>query len=333
MFPDTSRYFVFMYSFCGFIGIITSGTVVLTGVLFPKLILRDTRIFSSIIFFISLTDMLGSVGVFLGIPNDGTPECTTQAFLYQFFFPASWVWTALLIFQLRCVLRYQKMWLRIRSMHLIVWSVAAFAAFGPLSTGNSFGQDDELNGYMPCNFRGATMPDYLWGIFAFALIILVCIATMVYYVIEIRLYRKMNGWVATPRQIALYKTTRLYPIAMAACWLPYLGFAYLQEPSHVKIDIVYKVLCCLTALYGPLLALIFFTHSIEARNAWKGLFYFCWKRDLHSLRESLLFTNHSLSEDSESVEDWGFSDSNDSSFNLSPAVSNTLRVSEVQMTI
>jgi hypothetical protein len=292
--------------------------------------LRKTRIFSSIIFFISFTDMMGSIGVIFGMPNSGTPWCTAQALLYLFFFPASWVWTALLIFQLRCVFRYQKMWLRFKYMHMIVWLTASFSAFAPLTT-NGYGQDDELNSHVACNLSGNSRDGYIWGIATTSIILLACVASMAYNVIEIRFLNGKNGVAATAKQIGLYNGTKSYPVAMIICWVPYLALGMLQDPADVVIGTVFYVFCCLTVLYGPALAVIFFLHSKEARQAWIRLFDSCGKGDttMENIRTSLLYINNSIEDDSE--ENWGFSDDDSAADKSEGRHSTDIRDSELQM--
>jgi hypothetical protein len=67
----------------------------------------------------------------------------------------------------------------------------------------------------------------------------------------------------------------LYPCAMMIAWVPGIIYAYhlnyllnagKKLPYHAYVTVDY--LTTLNALYGPLLALIFYTRTLDARRAW-----------------------------------------------------------------
>jgi hypothetical protein len=71
----------------------------------------------------------------------------------------------------------------------------------------------------------------------------------------------------------------LYPLAMFIAWIPsqvaawyvnYLQILNLEYPRHLFLIYDYLTVC--NALYGPLLALIFYTKTIDARKAWMNNF-------------------------------------------------------------
>lgn len=253
------------YSICGYISVAFSASVVLTGLAFPKLMLSSSRVFSHIIFFISLSDMIASIGVSLGIPSDGSPLCSTQAFLYMWFFPASWMWTAMLIFQLRCVLKYQKLWMSVRRMHIICWVTSFACATLPLTT-NSYGQDDEVNNYLPCNFDGSKTAAYVWGLLTFVFVLLGNVVLMLYFRFDIK-----SDLVMTDKQRAICTSTRLYPYGMLICWLPYTVTGLIPPSYDVHFHSkYYKIFLLMSTMYGPVLAVIFFTQSKHGRAVWKN---------------------------------------------------------------
>lgn len=82
--------FEMAYMLFAYFSALCSGLIVLTGVVFPSMMLTTSRPFSHIIFFISLSDMVGSISQGFGFPDSGSTICSVQAFLFLFFMPSSW---------------------------------------------------------------------------------------------------------------------------------------------------------------------------------------------------------------------------------------------------
>ena len=79
--------------------------------------------------------------------------CGIKAFLITFFFTACWIWTVLLVYQLRCAMIFRQLRLQLIHMHLITWFIASCVSLLPLSM-TTLGVDDVLNGETPCTYRG-----------------------------------------------------------------------------------------------------------------------------------------------------------------------------------
>eukprot|EP01038_Epipyxis_sp_PR26KG_P019012 gene19012-26926_t len=169
-----------------------SGFVVLTGLVFPTIMLNKVRPFSYIIFFISLCDFFGSISYTFGFPLDGTVLCSVQSILSHYFFPVSWLWTTMLVFHLRCVLIHKKIRISLSSAHLICWITPIFQLILPLSSNNNFGSDDKLNGVLPCNYNGDEFSKGLWILIAFNGLLYSCVFLMIYWTAEIYSYLKTN---------------------------------------------------------------------------------------------------------------------------------------------
>eukprot|EP01038_Epipyxis_sp_PR26KG_P013793 gene13793-18501_t len=136
---------------------IFSGFVVLSGLLF-NVMLSPTRPFSHIIFFISLCDMIASIGNSFGFPQYNSYLCIMQSLLTIFFFPASWLWTAALVYQIYCMVVYKRLWLKLYMIHIICWSLSLILLLAPLST-NIYGTEKVSNEKGICHFTGKNV-DY-----------------------------------------------------------------------------------------------------------------------------------------------------------------------------
>jgi hypothetical protein len=123
-FPHTKKLFVHMlYSNCfsalASLSAASSGLVVLTGLLTHSRTFSFSRPFSHTIFFISLSDCIASLACSLGYPEHSSLMCHIQSFFLVMFFPATWIWSSLLIFQLRNIIVNKSKSLSIYSMHAI----------------------------------------------------------------------------------------------------------------------------------------------------------------------------------------------------------------------
>jgi hypothetical protein len=135
--------------------------VVVTGLLWPGFMLSKNKPFSTMIFFISCCDLLGSLANCIGFPQPGTASCSVQAFFCLYFIPASWLWTAMLVYQLRNLIIFKQISLTMTHVHIICWTIPLITSLLPLTT-NSYGQDDFINGYSPCVLGGDVTSKLLW---------------------------------------------------------------------------------------------------------------------------------------------------------------------------
>lgn len=256
---------------------VASGSVVLTGLFFPKLLLSRTRPFSEVFFFISLSDFLGSIGNCLGFPNfplNGTINCTTQSFFRFFFFPASWLWAAALVYHLRCALisPTKKLSVTTRTLHLIIWPWCLILALLPLTT-NMYGMDDETNGSAPCNYSGNVSTSLFWiyGYFIDEIVLVIIFTIFVIFRVIMRL--STGGDWSLP-EIFLLRTAVAYPLALVVTWLPFVIFAWVAldiKRLQTTSNLFFFVGIIFSSQTGTALALIFYFTNYEARSKWAAL--------------------------------------------------------------
>eukprot|EP01038_Epipyxis_sp_PR26KG_P014463 gene14463-19411_t len=246
-----------------------SGFVVLSGLIF-SVMLSPTRPFSHIIFFISLSDMIGSIGNSLGFPNSGTFLCYTQSILIQFFFPASWFWTIALVFQIYCMVFHNRLWIQLHHIHGICWLLPAILTLAPLAT-NVYGHSAS-NGHGLCHLGGNNVFDIgVWFEFIFVyllLFVLTIISGLVGYMVLSQKYKELDD-----RRKSIIKTTAWYPLAMFISWFPKVIFGLIESASKTlrlsnsfneTVDII-------TTFYGILVAVIFLLNSERLRTHWYNL--------------------------------------------------------------
>mmetsp|Transcript_4004 Transcript_4004/g.6297 ORF Transcript_4004/g.6297 Transcript_4004/m.6297 type:complete len:325 (-) Transcript_4004:482-1456(-) len=258
---------------CAIVSSSLSTLVVLTGIVFPRLMLGRNHPFSNIIFFISLSDLGASIANCFGYPEDGQSAlCQAQSFMIAFFFPASWAWIAALVYQLRCMLLFKRLYLSVETLHVICWSVGVLTSILPLSQ-NEMGEDDEESGDGVCIYRNTDSEEtkFLWVLFLFYGVFFILLLAMTTWLVSVFLGRGQLD----SREKMLYYTMGLYPIGLLICWfLPFLTTVRLAVGNYVTVD-EFKTGELTTTLYGSVLAIIFFWNSKIARQHWVLLFLRC----------------------------------------------------------
>jgi hypothetical protein len=252
-----------------------SFSVVLTGLVFPKIILSAQHPFSNIIWLISLSDMIASISFCFGFPDQGTHLCQTQSILLLFFFPASWLWTVALVFQLYSMSVYRRLYIRMLPLHCIVWSVSLLVLTLPLIE-NRYGNDDELSGHVICTLNGRQQRSHLeWMLGIFNGVLGLCVAFMVAILVHVWLHfasrdeDSERDW----REIALFRSMRLYPLALTLTRVPvFVAFLVLAVTGDMPIGYLQGSEAIATQ-YGTLLAIIFFSNSQLIRTKWWELLF------------------------------------------------------------
>ena len=216
----------------------------------------------------------GATSCLFGFPLNGTVECTVQAFLINFFFPASWIWTSFLVYQLRCAVLNKHLWFKIWHMHVICWPLSLLVSCLPLST-LQYGQDDALSGQSNCFFSGKKAMKYTWADLFFNIALIACFFFMTYRIVEVILFlRRSKEYLLN----SIYISMRMYPLGMAFVWGPVCLYNVVIRFDPRFFDTrVNDWLILLATQSGTVMAVIFFSRTGEARRLWQT--YCCESTD------------------------------------------------------
>eukprot|EP01038_Epipyxis_sp_PR26KG_P006874 gene6874-9415_t len=253
---------------------VMSGLVVLSGVLF-SFMLSSTRPFSHIIFFISFCDMVASIGNLFGFPNNGSFLCTLQGIILQFFFPASWFFTAALVYQIYCMVIYHKLWLNLYAIHGICWTLSLIITLLPLST-NNYGNVTEFNKDSPCHYSGPNNESAnQWFNITYAYLPIIIILFMFICGSLLLLNQtsiKSNG--IARKQKMIIQTSMFYPLGLIITWFPLGIYSIITTLANETFSLaIGNAFTLLTTSFGILIGLIFFCNSPRARLHWKNLLF------------------------------------------------------------
>jgi len=238
------------------------------------------------ILMIAIADTFTSFFISLGYPPPGI-VCSIQGFFSFFFARMSWFYTDVLIFQLFYIVVFQQYFLNVTYMHIIVWTLNIILQFLPYSTGTRYGygdEDDSIEKEARCFLskgKGSEDNALKWGVYTFEyeliislLIIIVLSIVVVFYSIRMKNLEVSQIYLAQ-RIKGSWSIVILYPLAMIVSWMPGVlaglaGAIYKTKgdklpPNHI---LLFDYLSAFNSMYGPLLALIFYTKTVDARRAW-----------------------------------------------------------------
>ena len=284
-------------------------SIIVSGLVFPHVLLTFKRPFSYAIFWTSVADFLGSIGGTFGYASPGDGKCVLQSILRLYFYPASWIWILILVYQLRNLLIFKELGLKPREMHLIAWLVPLIPLLLPFSSGNmSYGTDDRVSGQYPCSWSSNhEASKYVWIIAVYWGLVLFCFSIMLFWIYSVYNYFQVEKVPVNSIEYSLWRTMILYPLSMFITWVPLVLFAIIQVGTIWFTDYpmaLQQVVLILSTQNGTLLSIIFFCRSKRIRVHWKQLIYrkiFCFDetkiRNLSNTRDRRLSADLVVSPD------------------------------------
>jgi len=231
---------------------------------------------------IAIADTMTSIFYAFGYPSSGSVACSIQGFCKNYFARMSWFFTDVLILQLFYVVVFKSYFFDKRYMHAIVFTLNMILSLIPLSTGASYGLDDDDKG-IPigfCGFYGkdkSQWSNYTFNIEALISLMIIIILTMVIIVYSLKFNNKTSSNIYINERIKdSWKIVILYPLSMCIAWIPSVAYgyyfnAYIYNNSGKyppNGHLIFDYLAGINVLYGPLLSIIFYTKTMDARKAW-----------------------------------------------------------------
>jgi hypothetical protein len=185
-------------------------------------------------------------------------------------------------------------------MDVFVLALNVVLALVPLSTGTRYGQDDEAGSLTLCSLsvgKGDTEDETRWNRYAFELELYISFIVIIIFSTIIACYSlnfgniKSSNVYLNERIKDSWKIVILYPLAMMVTWLPSQAYAFYADSyfsNHGRLPknvfVVANYLNALNILYGPLLSIIFYTKTLDARRAWmhnlRGIMYVTMSIDI-----------------------------------------------------
>ena len=241
----------------------------------------------------------------LGFPLNGTLQCSIQAFGVFYFPLSSWLWTVVLVYQLRTLLILKSLHVSMSWFHGICWGIPLVLSLLPLST-NPYGMDDYANGDLVCSVSGNVTTKFIWLDLCVSAAAIVCFILMAFWTVEIYLhFRKAED---AAREMSFLNIMKLYPLALLVIWLPKCFLRFLVTAKLIRTDTSSRLLAAICFLtlstqYGTLAAIIYFSHSSASRMLWVNLFKRTLFRFYRGREEDSVVPDEQLITDEDNIEE------------------------------
>eukprot|EP01038_Epipyxis_sp_PR26KG_P009536 gene9536-12844_t len=257
---------------CAIISCALSFLVLLTYASFKSI---RNKVFMLTIFNFSLCDFIANASVLSGNPSDRI-LCFMQGMIQQYFYPASWYWTACLTFLLYSVIFNEKIRITNTAMYSICYILPFIGLIIPLST-DTYSDNANDDDWCWLNPRSSSAIDVslnnAWIILTFYIPIFGCFLIMTGWYLLIMWKVKSTGVQFTASVQKLLKSIIFYPFVLFICWFPNAVQTITLPDSKYPANCLPVVLInSLSILQGGFTALLFFYNSKESRKLWKNLF-------------------------------------------------------------
>ena len=229
------------------------------------------------ILMIAIADTMTAFFISFGYPSS-YDLCAAQGFGLVFFSRMSWLYTDVLIFQLFYVVVFKR-FLNKRYMDALVFALNIALSLAPLSTGSRYGIRYIYKSMGTCSINDGGGGRWLFyaiqlEMYISFIMIIILAAIIVCYSLFFNTNKSSNIYI-NERIKDSWKVVILYPLAMMVTWLPGQVYAFYnngyyhenkKEPKNGLV--IYDYLFAFSVLYGPLLSIIFYTKTLDARRAW-----------------------------------------------------------------
>ncbi len=212
---------------------ICSGIVVYTAFKFP--VMWRNKIYMQMLIIVSACQFIASISIAWGFPNS-LFWCSSQAMISMYFFRAGWIWSLIMIFQLRYLVIHGKIYFTIYTLHMIIWPFNLLLSILPLIFGVPYGTINSLRGLAMCVFPLTNKYFYEMVSATFIGPLQLTIVLLIFF--SISLYILVRNLYKTSLHYILVTSVATYPVLMITTWLPFLiiYFTYFQKKTDIIID-------------------------------------------------------------------------------------------------
>lgn len=279
------------FTFPAVLSTLSSFAVALTFVLFRDL--RRLR-YIEIMFYVSVSNFVASLGASLGPSRNYSPACWFQGLVTNICFLTACFWVTVLSFQLWYAVMYGGVVKNMFWTHVFVWTAPVFFALMPLTT-NSYGApdgysqksetewcfivtctDDDPAGQGPCRENESKEQESLevfWDFFSFYLWIILSIAACFYFVLSI--FIRLRSWESMRGEEVKASVWKLmlYPVILIFSWFYTMIIDIkLADREEDVPDSEQGPANFFPCFSGFLFSLVFFYVNDSVRKKWRRLF-------------------------------------------------------------
>jgi hypothetical protein len=257
----------------GIISAVASFAVCLTVAIFPQL--RSLR-YIELVFYVSVNDLIASVGIALGKTQDGSFACWFQGIVTNYNYLSAIMWSTVIMYQVYLIVCKRGVIKDLTGAHILCWGLPLVVTLLPLST-NTYANDDANSGWC---FIGNRSNSPSWGLlfwFIVAYYLWVWIAIMLNIIFMCGIVYKLYRMQEIPQRVrATVRKLLLYPIIISLCWGPEAVWDIYNQVHDVNLTKAWTIFDGLSTISsiaeGFLFTCVFFGFNTTVRNAWMDLF-------------------------------------------------------------
>ena len=266
---------------------VASFSVLLTGFMFPSL---RREIFFQLILCTSFCDFCYSLVLTWGGDNVSIEMCVAQGIFGNLFIKASMLFVLMLCVTMFNLLQFQKQYMTLLHMNVIVWILSALCVVLPLTDPYiTYYDQTSYKARDVCDFYIKTseldddqsylkqldvLNDWYNGMVNYPTLVIVAIMialVIILYTYTLPQVRQNNEPARADRMAKLVNYIMLYPLVLIILVGPYTVMdIILYEPGAYSAELfkVYYTLDIIYFIYGFVVTIIFFAHSSAARRLW-----------------------------------------------------------------
>eukprot|EP01038_Epipyxis_sp_PR26KG_P012203 gene12203-16347_t len=257
------------YTIVSIISCSLSLMVLTTFMLFHRM---RNKLFMQIICNISLCDLIANATAFSGNSNN-TYLCFFQGFFQQWLYPASWYWTAMLMYLLYCLVVNGKIETSKLYLYSFCYLFPLFFTLIPL-TSSTYARNNNDDDWCWLNttntslsMRSADIMTNFWIGITFDVPILACLVLMSYWYLVIYYKVVIKKVRCSDTTIKSLRALILFPMILFICWVPNeIGVISRDQPPANNPFMI--VVNSLSLMQGGMTATLFFFNSNESRKNW-----------------------------------------------------------------
>jgi hypothetical protein len=257
----------------GIISSIASFSVCLTIAFFPHL--RCLR-YIELVFYVSINDLIASIGISLGKTSDGSAACWFQGLSTNFNYLSAIMWSTVITYQVWLIVCKKDVIKDLTRAHILCWGLPLIVTLLPLTT-SIYGNDDADAGWcFIADRKGSPSWSLLfWFILSYYVWVWIAMLFNVFFVCAIlyKLYRMKE----IPQRVnTTIRKLLLYPIIISLCWAPTTVWDMYTQVNDVDYSTgwtYYDGIATICAIsQGFLFTCVFFGFNTTVRTAWRDLF-------------------------------------------------------------
>lgn len=291
------------------LSIIGSLFMIITYLIFPRF---HTLKYMEIIFYVSLNDLIASIGVAIGYVNSGSIACWIQGITTNYNYLSSILWTVVLSYDLFSIIKSSKPIRDHRICHIICWGFPLLTTLLPLST-NTIATPKQSSDwcFIGNRYDSPAWGILVWEILSFYLWVWLSIIFIIYLYIRMFMMLSNKNLIYSASISKPFWNLSFFPLVLIFTWgftsIVDIHAALYPDASYLGQRVISIIGTSFAASQGFLNFIIFVLRNKTVRLEWMYFFTSLFSKNRTSFlsRETFLedeFSAYRLPISSEGIE-------------------------------